>query len=97
VSFANAKPFTPEEDAVIRASFGRVQTAVLVRQMGRNHDSLRRRAERLGVVGPDLGAPAGTSREDQAARLATRRLELRLREVAALRGVQLAEPSWRHA
>ena len=82
---------------MIRASFGQVRTVVLVRQLGRNHDSLRRRAERLGVADPDLGAPAGTSREDQATRLATCRLELRLREVAALHGVQLAEPSWRHA
>jgi len=51
------RPWTPEEDAVVRAYYGRVPVAALGGHLGRTADSVGMRAHRLGSSVPRLPCP----------------------------------------
>jgi hypothetical protein len=46
-----SRPWTPEEDALLKARFSKTRTAVLARELGRSHASVQRRAWQLGLSG----------------------------------------------
>ncbi len=88
MSFHSGEPFTAEEDRVILNCWRTQSVHALAKQMGRHHDSLLRRAERLGL---DVakGELATDRNAERAVRVATTQLGRRIREVASRRGVEL--------
>lgn len=46
-----SRPWTPEEDALLKERFSKTRTAVLAREMGRSHASVQRHAWQLGLSG----------------------------------------------
>ena len=89
MTLPNIRPFTAEEDAQLRAQIGHTPITVLAKDMGRHRDTLHRRAVRLGLITDGAHEPAYAASRDDGTRRATLRLEQRLREVAALRGVPM--------
>ncbi|CAM3567270.1 hypothetical protein DETS111669_16155 [Delftia tsuruhatensis] len=61
---ARSRPWTPSEDATLKASYGKKMAKKLALQLGRTEISVRMRAYKLRLVGTEFGysSPIGTER-----------------------------------
>jgi hypothetical protein len=90
---ATPRPYSPEEDAILRDLVGRCQWQVVVAALpGRSLDGVKQRAITLGLF--DFGGGETTAHET-AVRRATIQLGQKIREVARRRGIPLPAGTYR--